>query len=147
VGPVVAARLAAWPADARRLVLDAFAGRHDAASRAAEMRLASDAVTLETFATHLAYEAGTRRGAVRALAALRQHMLMFLPILSAIADRVAALRAQGGLTPPVRRLIEEIGAWIQAGEEDPAAARRLRAAAAAATPARPTAGTSSCSRA
>ncbi|GJE41110.1 p-hydroxybenzoic acid efflux pump subunit AaeB [Methylobacterium soli] len=54
VGPVVAARLAAWLDDARRLVLDALAGRHDAASRAAALRLASEAVALEAFATHLA---------------------------------------------------------------------------------------------
>ncbi|GJE41111.1 p-hydroxybenzoic acid efflux pump subunit AaeB [Methylobacterium soli] len=65
-------------------------------------------------------------------------MLMFLPILSAIADRIADLQARGGLTPPVRRLIAEIAAWIQAGEEDPAMARCLKAAAASATPAHPT---------
>ncbi|WP_336489243.1 FUSC family protein [Methylobacterium nigriterrae] len=135
VAPVVAARLDAWLGDARRLALAAFEGRAD--PDAGPVRLAADAVALEAFATHLAYDSGARPGAVRALAALRQHMLMFLPILSAIADRVAALEAGGGLDRAGRRVLADLGAWLRMGGTDPDEARRLARMAADAAPPHP----------
>ncbi len=60
------------------------------------------------------------------MAVLRQHMLMVLPIVGGIADRVGVLEAAGALPRPVRDLLDRVAEWLAAGTTDPAAAERLR---------------------
>ncbi len=136
VAPLIAERLDLWLRDARSWAAAATgragAGRPALASGA--LRLASDAIAFDALATPLRYDGtGAERAAV-AMAILRQHMLMVLPIVSAAADRIAVLERDGGLPPQVGALLDEVAAWIASGTADPAEAARLRAKAEALRP-------------
>lgn len=130
VGPVLSARLDTWLRDAGQWSLDALAGRKDdEATLADQRRLAADAVDLHMLATYLAYDTSLLRGATRWVRLLQQRMVMLLPVLSAITDRMAALRRDGGELPPaVQAVLADLSAWIGAGAKAPTAAIKLRAA-------------------
>jgi uncharacterized membrane protein YccC len=120
LGPVLTERLTGWFANADLWARDALAGRTTDAER---RRLAADAVEIEMLSTHLAYDASNLARATRPIRALRQRMVMLLPILSSITDRVAALEEAGGMTPALRQLIASVGAWLRID----GAAREVRA--------------------
>ena len=60
---------------------------------------------------------------VEAMATLRQHMLMFLPIASAVSDRIETL--ERALPHRLRALLDHVAAWLASGTTDPAEAARL----------------------
>lgn len=117
VGAVISARIDGWLRDAGRWTLDALAGRRDdEETAAARRRLAADAVELYMLSTHLAYDTSLWQGTTRWVRLLRQRMVMLLPILSSIADRMAELRRNGAQLPPsVQALLGDLSAWIAAG--------------------------------
>ncbi|GJD55375.1 FUSC family protein [Methylobacterium dankookense] len=134
--PQIEARLTLWLAQARGWVADVLgrtgAGQDGQArdSQAKRLRLAADAIAFDALATPLRYDAGGPPRSPEAMATLRQHMLMFMPIVSAVADRIAALEQARALTAPLRALLADMAAWIASGTTDPEAAARLRARAA-----------------
>ncbi|MEH3146095.1 MAG: FUSC family protein [Methylobacterium frigidaeris] len=133
VVPAIAARLDQWGREARAWAgegLGRFRGSRDD-GRVARLRLAADAVALDALATPLRYEQPGNERAVAAMAVLRQHMLMVLPIVGGIADRVGVLDSAGALPRPVRGLLARVSDWLAAGTTDPEAAERLRAEAGA----------------
>ncbi|GJE27824.1 FUSC family protein [Methylobacterium organophilum] len=136
VAPAIAARLDLWLREARAWVAEVF-GRAGAGgdTMARRLRLASDAVALDALATPLRYDRTGAERSAEAMATLRQHMLMFLPIVSAVADRIAALEQARALPPRLRALLDDMAAWLASGSTEPAVAARLRAAAEAASPA------------
>ena len=121
VGPVLTARLAAWLANAEAWTEDALAGRSADAER---RRLAADAVEIDMLSSHLAYDASVAQRATRPLRALRERMVMLLPVLSSIADRVAALERSGGMTPGLRALLDTVLLWLR-GAESPGLRRAI----------------------
>ena len=68
------------------------------------------------------------------MATLRQHMLMFLPIVSAIGDRIEALERARALPQRLRALLDAMAAWLASGTTDPAEAARLQMRGAGARP-------------
>ena len=70
--------------------------------------------------SHLAFDTSNLQSATRPIEVLERRILLLFPVLSAIGDRLATLRALGGITAAVQALIERLAAWI--------AARRRRAA-------------------
>ena len=76
-------------------------------------------MALETFAKQLSYEAVTRRRSAQALATLRQHMLMLLPIVSGVADRIEALRALEAVPAETERLTADVRAWLRSDDRHP----------------------------
>jgi uncharacterized membrane protein YccC len=131
VGPVLRARLVAWRLGADRLALDALAaeGASDAEVGRARLGLAGDAVELATLTTHLAYDTSALHGATALVAALEQRFVILLPVSAAIRDRLADLRAVGGVTPALAALLARLSVWI-ATEPDavaPGEAAALRA--------------------
>ena len=147
VGDAVRGRLDAWVGDAARFARDALATRPAGAAERETARdlarLAADAAEIDMLATHVAYDTSTLRDRADALAALRLRLLMLLPVLSSLADRMAELRP-GGLPPAVAAAAAGLGAWIspEVPSRDPAdiareraASAELRAAFAAAEPA------------
>ncbi|WP_232628732.1 FUSC family protein [Methylobacterium sp. Leaf118] len=135
VAPVIAGRLDLWLRAARGWVVDILArphGRED--SQAKRLRLAADAVSFDALATPLRYDMSGAERSAEAMATLRQHMLMFLPIASAIADRLAALERAGALPARVRGLLDSMAAWLAAGTTEPTDAQRLKAEARALEP-------------
>jgi uncharacterized membrane protein YccC len=136
VAPMIAGRLDLWLRDARGWVADVLGRARPAKdTQAKRLKLASDAIAFDALATPLRYDMTGAERSVAAMATLRQHMLMFLPIVSAVADRVEALEHARALPAGVRALLDDMAGWIASGTTDPAEAERLRAAADAVDPA------------
>ncbi len=135
--PQVAARLDLWLHEARHWVAAVLGGAREAAdTQAKRLRLASDAIAFDALATPLRYDmTGAARSAAAAMATLRQHMLMFLPIVSAVADRIEALERDRAMPPRLRALLDDMARWIASGTTDPSEAARLRAATSEVDPA------------
>ncbi len=90
--PAVGSRVRSWLSDARRLSRDVLLDHGSSETRRAQrLRLATDIVEIDTLATHLAYDRLADAGTVRGLAEVRLRMLMLLPIVTSIEDRLAAL--------------------------------------------------------
>lgn len=138
VAGAITARLSTWLSGARSLSLQAFASEKRGPGSKAYLSLAADGLALETLGTHLAFESSTVRRSQRGLAMLRQHMLMFLPIIAAVADRAEALRAQNDMPAEAERLLADAGALLRRDDTSPVAAAEIRAAAEAVAPAHPT---------
>ncbi|SFH10178.1 FUSC family protein [Methylobacterium gossipiicola] len=130
VAPVIAARLDIWLRDARGWVV-AVLGRARATTdtQATRLKLASEAVAFDALATPLRYDMTGAERSAEAMATLRQHMLMFLPIASAIADRIETLERAGAVPERLRTLLDDTAAWLTSGATEPARAERLKAAA------------------
>lgn len=78
-------------------------------------KLATDVSSLDLILTQLSYDAGSR-DIVRYARQLRGRMLMLLPLLSSLADRLHGLKAGGGELPTdLVVLLQEVRAWIKQG--------------------------------
>lgn len=122
VGPVLAARVGAWLGEAGRWTGDVLSRvGEEPATRARRLRLAAEATEIDALSTHLAYDTSAQNRAVPLVQLLRGRMLMLLPVLSSLADRIAALdklsddSRLSGLTPDLRRLLADVEAWSAAG--------------------------------
>jgi uncharacterized membrane protein YccC len=116
VAPAVAARVNDWLWDARRISQNVLLGRvAGPVQRAQLLRLATDAIGIDALADHLAYDHLADENAVSGLQTLRQHMLMLLPLLASITDRIAALdgRLRESL-PQLPRLLDDLARWLAA---------------------------------
>ncbi|MGU3466329.1 FUSC family protein [Methylobacterium sp. C33D] len=120
--PMIVARLDHWSAEARAWIRSALAAARAPAaagpSQGRRLRLASDAIGLDALGLALRNEATGAERAAEAFAPLRQHMLMVLPIVAAVADRVAALEQAGALPAPVRTVLSDLAVWLADGAED-----------------------------
>lgn len=125
VGPAVASRINDWLAGARKLSRDVLAGRADEpAVRDMRLKLAADAVDIDGLADHLAFDRSTPRETGPWLRALRLRMLVFLPTLSSLGDRIAALG--DGAPPQLMALIDDVARWIGDDSAEREPAERLR---------------------
>ncbi len=132
IAPLIASRIRAWLEHARGWADDALAGRGDG-QQEAHQRLAADAIEIDMLASQLAYDTSVQREMTSLVRQLRMRMLMLLPVLSSIADRLPVLRAGGaGLPQRLQAVIDDLGGWLNAGEA--AGAERLRTAIATLQP-------------
>ena len=126
VAPLVKCRLDQWFRDMcgwSASVLGRF-GTND--SQVKPLRLACDAIALDALLTPLRYDmSGTERSA-EAMAILGQDMLMFLPVVSAIADRIETSQRTRALPVEVQRSLNDMAAWVASGTIDPFVADQLR---------------------
>ncbi|MCA6101444.1 FUSC family protein [Bradyrhizobium australafricanum] len=130
VAPAVGGRIRSWLADARRLSRDALLDRGTGETRRAQrLRLATDIVEIDTLATHVAYDRLADVGTVRGLGEVRLRMLMLLPIITSIEDRLAALgEAALQKQPELRRLVDDLAAWIVDEDRQRQSGEQIRAA-------------------
>lgn len=127
VAPAVATRVDAWLATARAISQDVLAGRAtDSAAATARLRLATEAVEIEMLETHLAYDRLTDVNTALGLRMLRRHMLILLPLLASINDRMAAL-GERVTDPALAKLIADVTDWIGNGHTGRQSARDLKA--------------------
>jgi uncharacterized membrane protein YccC len=127
VGPVVAERLEAWLDDARASSLDALRGATDAGEEKRWLKLAADIAEFENLASHLVYEAGTDPHAISYVQQAVPRMLMLLPVLSSISDRLSEIAKTDEASPQIETLVARISAWLEggdAGEDEKAQALR-----------------------
>ncbi len=132
VGPVLGARIAVWLQDATGWTLDVLEGRETSDSaRASRRRLAADAAEIDSLAGHLAFDPSAQQQAVRSVGLLRARMLMLLPVIASLSDRLAALRQAGGVPPEVQQVLQRAAALLRGRTDDDPS---LRAAIAALAP-------------
>src|SRR5882757_6119325 len=136
VATAVAARVDNWLSDAWRLSQHVLGGHgSDQATRDQRLRIAADAVEIDTLATHLTYDRTVDFDTARGLRTLHLHMLMLQPLLASIGDCVAAL--QDGLRteqPALGCLLDDLAKWVATEGCGPQSADTLRAAIAAQQP-------------
>jgi uncharacterized membrane protein YccC len=129
VAPAVAHRVDTWLLDARRLsqVVLLREGTGDT-RRGKRLKLATDIVEIDTLSTHLAYDRLTDRNAVTGLGEIRLRMLMLLPVIASLEDRLAALGEEAlRRQPELKRLLEDLAQWITSDVGARQPAERIRA--------------------
>jgi len=129
VAPAVAHRVDSWLSDARRLsnVVLLREGTNET-RRGKRLKLATDIVEIDTLSTHLAYDQLTDRNAVTGLGEIRLRMLMLLPVIASLEDRLAALGEEAlRRQPELKRLLEDLAQWIVSDVSARQPAERIRA--------------------
>ena len=114
VAPAVSARVDSWLSDARRLsqIVLLQAGTTETRRRK-RLKLATDVAEIDTLSTHLAYDRLSDSNAVRGLSEIRLRMLMLLPVIASIEDRLAALGEDAlRREPELRRLLDDLVQWM-----------------------------------
>lgn len=99
IGPVFDARIASWLRDGAAWADDILSERSGPATPLARQRLAADIAALDIFISQLPHDADTR-GTFRWAKALRGRLLLLLPMLSSLSDRLHALKLEAGALPP-----------------------------------------------
>ncbi|MDR6092710.1 FUSC family protein [Stenotrophomonas sp. SORGH_AS_0321] len=125
VRPMLTGRIGNWMGDAAHWCRQILEGGRAHAPR---NRLAADLVQFEALIEFLRRDDPRHAGAAVSMQQLRERMLLLLPVLSSIADRLGALRRHGdGLPDGLESLVEDIRHWLEAPTEsrshDPLRAR------------------------
>ncbi|MBV6814706.1 FUSC family protein [Xanthomonas campestris pv. passiflorae] len=129
VKPMVTARIGNWMQDAAQWCRQVL---QRGPSQAPRNRLAADLVQFEALIAFVRHDDPRHAGVAPALEQLRARMLMLLPVLSSIADRLDALQ-RGDAAPgsEVATLLEDVAAWVDhvagTGSADADAARQAEA--------------------
>lgn len=109
--PMLRARIGSWMGDAaqwcRQILLRGQA-------HAPRNRLAADLVQFEALIEFMRRDDPRHAGSSVSMKRLRERMLLMLPVLSSIADRLGALRAGGNALPPgLEPLVQDIAQWLE----------------------------------
>ena len=94
-----------WSRNSIELVVDAGV---DAERR----RLAQDVTELHQLSIHLPFETTRIAPRVRTVRALQDQLSLLMPLGAAVADRVAAVQAEGGIPPAHAALLADARAWL-----------------------------------
>ncbi|CAE6847791.1 FUSC family protein [Xanthomonas arboricola] len=117
VKPMLTARIGNWMQDAAQWCRQVLQRRP---SQAPRNRLAADLVQFEALIAFVRHDDPRHAGAVPTLEQLRARMLMLLPVLSSMADRLDALQRDGSALPlAIAALLEDVAAWVDQGEDAP----------------------------
>lgn len=112
VGPIIDSQLENWASDARQWAIDVLSGQRgkSAADRA---KLAADASQIATMTIFLDYETQDNPVRARWLRALQRRMLMLLPVLSSVDDRLGELQRGGRPLPaPLAGIVAHLLDWL-----------------------------------
>jgi len=139
VSSVLSAKLESISRDAQAWTLRALSGEPTLPDNAVRSTLAADVTELHLLSTHVPYDTETVRPTRAALAALQDRLMLLIPLISAIDDRVQSLKAAGApngeLTPDLDRLLAATRVWVvDPGRPEPIALRADIAAVTTATP-------------
>jgi uncharacterized membrane protein YccC len=119
VGPVVVARIAETLRLVERWAARALGGEADAVLvRADRQRIASVASELDMLDSYLAWDPTHRADASGTVRAFRFRLLLLIPIIASIRDRVNALRAAGPLSSRLEQLLGAVRTWLGGEERD-----------------------------
>lgn len=130
VGGALQRRLADWLADADRWALDILRNRDAAVTTNDRRHLAAAASEIHVLSVHLPFDTSRLRETTAAVITLHGRMVQIIPLLSGIADRMAALADVED--PQVRTVVNAITRWIESGAsgaERAALTRRIEALA------------------
>jgi len=116
VSPVVAERVRDWLRDAKTSCRDALRLEEQTTTEAHWLRLLADTAQIENLAGHLPFEAAGGRRAASLIECLLPRMLMILPQIDAIADRLRELARVGGASPQTVELAKRLNAALGQSE-------------------------------
>jgi uncharacterized membrane protein YccC len=137
-GPVLLARLDHALRDAQHWIADALAPAGRARIARDRRKLAGDITELRVMATHLPFDTSHLRWTSNAVHALQDRLAAMVPLLSAIEDRLHALRELGALDESTqwRAVLDDITTWTgsRRDEVQPGREVALRKAIKALTP-------------
>jgi uncharacterized membrane protein YccC len=137
LGSVLMARLDRAIGDAQRWMHDALGTRETEHGARARRTLAGDISELRVMSTHLPFDTSHLRWTSGMVHALHDRLTVMVPLLLAVEDRLAALRAAdpASLAPAWQAVLDDIARWVEQGSAaDPALAGKLRAALARVAP-------------
>ena len=118
LGPALTARLDNWMRTAADWTMSVLSTEQEnAATIAARRKVAGDSVEIAMLATHLAYDTSNLHIATVPVAILHQRILLLLPVVSGLADRIRILRNAGEITGSLRAVLDRMSAWIRAGRD------------------------------
>jgi uncharacterized membrane protein YccC len=112
-GPMLLARLDRALRDAQHWIADALAPAGRARIAHDRRKLAGDITELRVMATHLPFDTSHLRWTSKGVHALQDRLAAMMPLLSAIEDRLHALRELGALdeSSQWRAVLDDITAW------------------------------------
>jgi uncharacterized membrane protein YccC len=120
LGPALATRLTNWLQNATTWTVGVLSFHEDEAEVAAgRRRVAGDAVEIGLLAGHLAYDTSKLQAATLAVTVLQQRVMLLLPVVDGIADRLLVLREADAISPPLAQLLNDIADWIKRGRAAP----------------------------
>jgi uncharacterized membrane protein YccC len=114
----VVAKLTSMMRDARSYIVAGLTGRLPPPEQQARRRLASDLTELTLLAAHLPFQSLARHSGVQVVRALEQRLSGLLPLLSAVEDRLSALRETSAVAEPVQRLVDDVRLWVEDGDDN-----------------------------
>jgi uncharacterized membrane protein YccC len=118
LGPALTARLDNWMGNAAEWTLSVLSTTpQNASTIAARRKVAGDSVEIAMLATHLAYDTSNLQIATVPVAILHQRILLLLPVVSGLADRIRNLRDADAITAPLRAVLDHMRTWISAGRD------------------------------
>lgn len=118
VAPVVGQKLRAWLGNADSSARDALEMKTGPETDTHHLRLAADTGEIENLASHLGYDAGGHPDLPRRIREIQPRMLMLLPVLSSITDRLRELASLGGPSRAVEGLVERMDRWLAPERSD-----------------------------
>ena len=122
-------------ADARIWIADGLTKAPTPQSEMERRRIAGDITELYIVATSLRFDTSPIHPDIGIIRAFDRKIVALLPLLSAIEDRLVALRGFGPLPDKIARVVTAVHDWVyDTSTNDPARAQSLHQAALAATP-------------
>ncbi len=119
VGPVVAARIGESLRLVERWAAAALAGQTDATEVLENRRrIAAVASELDMLDNYLSWDPTQRVGAGGAVPLFRWRLLLLMPVVSSIRDRVHALRQAAPLPPGLQQLLQAARDWLRADDAE-----------------------------
>ena len=110
--PAIRARAHSFLTHARRWAAEALGTRHTPLENEHRRMLAADVTELGMIAVHLPFDQRWAPATRRRVTALQQRLARILPLASAAANRLDLLRADGGLSPELAALLDDISRWL-----------------------------------
>ncbi|WP_343527021.1 FUSC family protein [Sphingomonas sp.] len=99
--------------EAESWIVDSLAPEALARTDAKRRRLAGDVTELHVMATHVPFDTAAQRPTKAVLAALQDRLVLLLPLVSAVEDRIRSLAAIDALPAPLSALIEDVRRWVR----------------------------------
>ena len=98
--------------DAKRWLISALESEPEIAAIRARRRIALDLTELTILGTNFRFEVIASRQYINSIRALEERMISLLPLLSAVEDRLQALRNNGGVPLRTTQLVHQVKQWI-----------------------------------
>ncbi|WP_395396119.1 FUSC family protein (plasmid) [Novosphingobium sp. BL-8A] len=110
--PGIRARAYSFLGHARRWSAEALSNQHTRLEDEHRRGLAADVTELGMIAIHLPFDQRWAPATRRRVMALQQQLANVLPLASAAANRLDLLRSDGGISPALASLLDDISDWL-----------------------------------